>query len=174
MFEIPKYAASKRMGNEDLSQNLCNKSSLIYNHTICVEAEIDLTDDMLCEQKMMVSLNFLPQYQERNTSDKSSCGSVFRFQGGAQGKSECSTGCVPLTLAVHLWCNIYCSCGQCQIWMQADHDYRRQLAVSIIHASVGHQWNLSVCNLIQFKFYIMCIISLIVCCFLLVFFSAVS
>lgn len=116
--------------------------------------------------------NFLPQYQEAyqgNTSDKSSCGSVFRVHEGAHGKSECSTGCVPLTLAVHLWCNIYCSCGQCQIWMQADHDYRRQLAVSIIHASVGHQWNLSVCNLIQFKFYIMCVISLIVCCFVFFF-----
>lgn len=58
MVGIPKYAASKRMRNEDPSQNLCNKLSFIYNHTICVQAEINLTDDILCEQRMMVSLNF--------------------------------------------------------------------------------------------------------------------
>lgn len=32
-----------------------------------------------------------------------------------------------------------CSCGQCHVWIQADSNFKRQLALSIIQVSGGQQ-----------------------------------
>lgn len=118
--------------------------SLIYNRTMC------LIWQMTYEQRIMVCLNYQPQYRDKyqeNTSYESTCWSMFPAtkQEGTRRIFEFNTGTVALT--VHLWYNIYKGWGQCHTWMQADHDYRRQLAVSIIHVSVGNQQSINVGSL---------------------------
>lgn len=110
--------------HDECSHNLSR--SLIYNRS--------LTEDIWAEENHRLSTTF-----QENTSGKSNRWSIFwwLWTGERGAKLMRRTGgTVAPTLALHLWCNIYCSRGRCHTRMPGWSWLWRQLGMSIIHDSV--------------------------------------